>query len=126
MGNSSQVQRLLDYFAALGTEVDAGAVLGEPVTGAGRTVIPLTEVTHYVRAGAEEAPESPSSTRPLLKREGHSQTRPLAALEVTPTGVRVRPPTDRRITGGRLLWAAWVGLWLFLAVYWLVGRPNAR
>lgn len=125
MEKLSKVQRLLDFFAALRTEADAGAVLGEPVTVEGRTVIPVAEVSYCVSAGVECPADEQPAARSFPGRKGGSHTRPLAAIEVTASGVRVRPIVDaQQIARMRLLLIAWAALWLFVALYLIFGRHN--
>ncbi len=95
------------------------------MTAEGRTIIPVVEVAYGVSAGVECPTEGQPTARTFPGRKGGSHMRPLAAIEVTPGDVRVRPVVDaQQIARTRFILAAWVALWLFLALYLIFGRHN--
>jgi len=136
-----KVQRLLDALAELREKVNVNAVFGEPVTAAGRTVIPVARVRYRFEMGmwqatgsGEQAAEASTSAAGADVEEtggdgsGRMMARPLAIVEVTEEGTRVKPIVDEqkmRLAAGLL--AGWVAFWMAWTITKiLAGRPSRR
>ena len=86
-----EVQKLLDAFADLRRKANANAVFGKPVTTENRTVIPVAEVTYDFEMGVEE-----EATEEAGGGSGGMSAHPLAVVEVTPEGTKVKPIVDEQ------------------------------
>ena len=133
-----KVQGLLDALAELREKVNVNAVFGEPVTAAGRTVIPVARVRYRFEMGmwqatgsGEEAAEAAVGADVVETGgdgSGRMMARPLAIVEVTEEGTRVKPIVDEqkvRLAAGLL--AGWVAFWVAWTITKiLAGRPSRR
>jgi len=135
-----KIQGLLDALAELREKVNANAVFGEPVTAAGRTVIPVARVRYRFEMGMWQATgsgeqdaeaDTTAATQGDVEEiggdgSGRMMARPLAIVEVTEEGTRVKPIVDEqkvRLAAGLL--AGWVAFWVAWALAKiLVGRPS--
>jgi uncharacterized spore protein YtfJ len=133
-----KVQGLLDALAELREKVNVNAVFGEPVTAAGRTVIPVARVGYRFEMGmwqaagsgeqAAEADVGADVEETGGDGSGGMRAVPLAIVEVTEEGTRVKPIVDEqkvRLAAGLL--AGWIGFWVAWTVTKiLAGRPSRR
>jgi uncharacterized spore protein YtfJ len=111
----------------------AKAAFGEPIQAAGRTVIPVASVAWFGGYGrgkplAKMPPvgtpgqEGESSGRRLRIA---SRVRPLAVVEVSDDGVRLRRVTDTTaIVLGAFAMAAWNVFWVALTLRSIFGRSR--
>jgi len=131
-----EIDAMLDSLADLQAKANANAVFGNPVTAEGRTVIPVAKVaygfgmgvgheTMVKEAETEEAEESPEEEGSDSGggAGGGMMAHPLAVIEVTPGGSRVKPVIDEQklaLAGGLL--GAWIVFWLAHALVKIFGR----
>jgi uncharacterized spore protein YtfJ len=125
----TRIQKLLDAFAHMRDTIDADATFGEPVVVNDRTVVPVTEVAYRFEvdarlgsgmreATAGEAGDGPSGGGAMI-------TRPLAVIEMTPAGAKVKPIVDeRRVFWGISLLAGWTAFWVATAVATILGQRD--
>jgi uncharacterized spore protein YtfJ len=130
-----EIQTLLDALADLPEKANVNAVFGDPVTVAGRTVIPLAKVGYAFgmgvgettgaedaagteEAAAGEAAESvPEKAVDGVGGCGGVLAHPLAVVEVTPEGTWVKPVVDeQKLALAAGLLGAWVVFWLARAL----------
>ena len=132
-----EIDAMLDGLADLRARANANAVFGNPVTAEGRTVIPVAKVTYgfgIMGAGREMTPQEAEAEEAEESQEmepgdsgggmgGGMMARPLAIIEVTPGGSRVKPVIDEQklaLAGGLL--GAWIVFWLAHALVKIFGR----
>lgn len=90
----ARIQKLLDAVANMRDAVDANATFGEPVVVKDRTVVPVTELAYRFEVNAGLG---------TILREGtagEAGGRPLALIEMTPEGAKVKPIIDEQ----RVFW----------------------
>ena len=131
-----EIDAMLESLADLRARANANAVFGNPVTAEGRTVIPVAKVAYGFGMGAgremmvkeaeaeeaEESQEEEDSDNGGVAGGG-MMARPLAVIEVTPGGSRVKPVIDEQrlaLAGGLL--GAWIVFWLAHALVKIFGR----
>lgn len=136
-----EIQALLDAFADLRDRANVNAVFGEPVTTEGRTVIPVARVMYGfgMGVGHATAAEKDAGEAAVDIEEGEEgagsgggggggvMAHPLAIVEVTPQGARVKPIVDEQrlaLAGGLL--AGWVVLCLAWAAARIFGGKRDR
>jgi uncharacterized spore protein YtfJ len=133
-----KVQGLLDALAELREKVNVNAVFGEPVTAAGRTVIPVARVGYHFEmgmwqaAGSGEQAAEPDAGADVEETGGDGsggmRAVPLAIVVVTEEGTQVKPIVDEqkvRLAAGLL--AGWVAFWMAWTITKiLTGRPSRR
>jgi len=99
-------------------------IFGEPIREHGRTIIPVGRVAYGFGFGggrnAEPAPEDPARERGTRTGGGGGgglRIAPVALLEMTDAGTKVRPVVDvtRVVLAGMAL-AAWNVFWITLTV----------
>ena len=131
-----EIDAMLDSLADLRARANANAVFGSPVTAEGRTVIPVAKVAYGfgMGAGREIMPKEAEAEEAEESQEeedsdnggvagGGMMARPLAVIEVTPGGSRVKPVIDEQrlaLAGGLL--GAWIVFWLAHALVRIFGR----
>jgi uncharacterized spore protein YtfJ len=125
----ARIQKLLDAFDHMRDTIDADATFGEPVVVNDRTVVPVTELAYRfevdaglgsgVREGTVgEAGDGPGGGGAII-------TRPLAVIEMTPEGARVKPIVDeQRVFWGISLLAGWIAFWVATAVARILGQRD--
>lgn len=130
------IERLLELVADVRDKANANAVLGEPVTTEGWTVIPVAKVAYAFAAGMEDrdtvAPEGQAAAQPTQETGddgGHGSggggmtVQPIAVVEVTPQTIRVKPVVDRqKLTLARGLVVGWIAFWFIQALVKIFGR----
>jgi uncharacterized spore protein YtfJ len=130
------IDRLLELVADVRDRANANAVLGEPVTSEGRTVIPVAKVAYAFAAGMGDwgtvAPEGQATAQPAQETGddgGHGSggggmtAQPIAVVEVTPQTIRVKPIVDRqKLTLARGLVVGWIAFWFIQALVKIFGR----
>ena len=115
-----EIQKLLDAFADLRRKANANAVFGKPVTTEDRTVIPVAEVTYAFEMGIEEEAEEETGSG-----SGGLNAHPLAVIEVTPEGTKVRPIIDEQklaLVGALLI--GWAIFWLARTLIKIFGQQE--
>ena len=97
-------------------------VRGEPISAGGRQLIPLARVVSFGKASATVGKGQIAG-----RGGGFAWVKPLAVLEVTPTGERRIDLQDgpARALRDMLAYAVAIGL-LCTAIRWLVGRRRRR
>ena len=120
-----EVRALLDSLVDLREKADVNACFGEPVTTEDRTVIPVAEVAYGFAMGigsdataAEEPGEKAGDEADGGSGGGGGLlARPLAVIEVTPAGTRVKGIVDeQKVTLARALVIGWTVFWTALAL----------
>ena len=114
----AEIQTLLDALADLREKANVNTCFGEPVTTEGRTVIPVAEVVYGFGIGIGHNTVAEEEAVEEKARGGDSsgggggggvRARPLAVVEITPDGIRVKPIIDEQkvaLAGGLLIgWA---------------------
>lgn len=125
MATEQDVQAVLDRLEEMPAAADVNAVVGEAVATGGRTLIPLSEVTHTFGAsvGGPVDPRKAADESETPYQHSATHVRPLAVIEVTPTTIRIRSAADRqRTVRGWLLTAGWLALWTAALVKVLARR----
>ena len=112
-------------------KLGVGAVFGQPVTGEGRTVIPVASVMYGFGLGfgqgptplAEEIEEAKADSAIGGGSGGAGASTPRAVVEITEDGVRVIPIVDEsRIAMAGIFTGAWAIFWLAKTLQAIFGR----
>ena len=131
---NQEAQALLDAVADVREKAIAQAVFGEPVTVEGRTVIPVARVAYGFSLGVSHrtAAGEMASIEPADDPVGDARgsvggmvAHPLAVIEVTPEGTRVKPVVDEQklaLAGGLL--GAWIVVWLARTLVRIFGKET--
>lgn len=111
------VDRYMQAFDEASHVASVRQVFGEPQTLGDKTIIPVAAVTYLFGIGFGSGPQSGTPGEDFTDAGGggggggRSRARPVAVIEVTPDGTRVRPIEDNtRIALAGMGLAAWF-LW---------------
>lgn len=127
----ASVERMLDTFGELREKANVNACFGEPVTVEERTVIPVAKVGYGFGMGAGQGPSAVvDEAMPEAEMEaggsgggGGMTSSPLAIVEVTAQGTRVKPIIDKdKVMVASLLVGAWAVFWLARALMTIFDR----
>lgn len=124
----AEIQELLDAFADLREKADVNTCFGTPVTIEGRTVIPVAKVAYGFGMGVGRGiatEEDPEETNDGAGGGGAGgvMAHPLAAVEVTPEGVRVDPIVDKqKVVLAGILLSGWLVFWLAQVLIRIFGQ----
>ncbi len=110
-----QVEELLAQIASIRENAHVRTVFGEPIHHGDRVVVPVARVQGGLGLGFGRGETAAESGRPSGAGGGGGgmfRAGPVAIVEITPTGVQIRPIVDvtRLVLAGMLL-AAWVIFW---------------
>jgi uncharacterized spore protein YtfJ len=134
-----EVEALLEAVADVRDRANVNAVFGDPVTVEGHTVIPVARVAYTFSVGVsrraatgEMDAEKRAGTKPPDQADSDSRgsvggmvAHPIAVIEVTPEGTRVKPVVDEQklaLAGGLL--GAWIVVWLARTLVRIFGKET--
>jgi uncharacterized spore protein YtfJ len=108
------VQRYLQLIMEhLHSSASVKTVYGDPVTGEGKTIIPVAKVAYGFGTGASPVKKSEDSTEGEAGGAGGGICcRPVGIVEITKEETRFIPIDERRKLAGVLLIGLILGLWL--------------
>jgi len=105
------------------------AVFGEPVEVGGKTIIPVADVKYGFGVGyGEGSPAKEEEAEPPASGSGGGAgggiaARPVAVLEITDDGVKVKPIVDEgRIALAGICMGAWSVFWLAATLRAIFGK----
>jgi uncharacterized spore protein YtfJ len=123
------LEDLLGRIARIEEQATVKAVFGEPIRTDGRTLVPVARVAYGFGIGLgrnREREEGEEETGEGGGGGGGATVRPMAVLEITDAGIRVRPIVDlTRLVLAGLALVAWNVFWITYTVR-AVERARAR
>lgn len=124
--------KLEDIFQAvedMRDKASVNAVYGEPVSAGDRTIIPVADVKYAFGVGYGEGPtKSDEQEEPRTSGQGGGAgggvaARPVAVLEITDDGVKVKPVVDEgRIAITGLFTGIWSIFWVAMTLKAIFGK----
>jgi uncharacterized spore protein YtfJ len=118
----TQIQKLLDALADVRQKANVNACFGEPVSAEGHTLIPVAGVAYGFAAGAGRDMMAEEDTEEKMEDTstgggGGVMAHPLAVVDVTPEGARVKPiVNEEKLAVAGALLIGWAVFWLARAL----------
>jgi uncharacterized spore protein YtfJ len=124
-----KLENMFDAIEEIQDKANVTTVFGDPVEVGDKTIIPVADVKFGFGIGFGEGPtaskeEEESETSSQGGGSGGGVTaRPVAVVEISDTGVVVRPVSDEgRIALAGILTGAWAIMWIALTLRAIFGK----
>jgi uncharacterized spore protein YtfJ len=124
-----KLEEMFDAIEDMRDKASVNAVYGEPVVVGEKTIVPVADIKYGFGLGYGEGPStSDEEEQPAAAGQGGGfgggiAARPVAVLEISDEGVRVKPVTDEgRIALAGIFTGVWFIFWAAMTLKAIFGK----